>query len=81
MQNVIRYTRLSRISKIAERFTSKRIVNTYGFSPCPRETCYCYELIRRPEKTKITKRLIKNAYKCKDEYQQMQDLVDMLNKR
>ena len=56
-------------------------VNTYGFSHCPRETCYCYELIRRPEKTKITKELIKNAYKCKDEYQQMQDLVDMLNKR
>ncbi len=81
MQNVIRYTRLSRISKIAERFTSKRIVNTYGFSPCPRETCYCYELIRRPEKTKITKELIKNAHKCKDEYHLMQDLVDMLNKR
>ena len=81
MQNVIRSTRFLRISKIANRFTSKRIVNTYGFSPCPRETCYCYELIRRPEKTKITKKLIKNAYKCKDEYHEMQDLVDMLNKR
>ena len=74
MQNVIRSTRFLRISKIANRFTSKRIVN-------PRETCYCYELIRRPEKTKITKKLIKNAYKCKDEYHEMQDLVDMLNKR
>lgn len=81
MQNVIRSTRFLKIRKITDIFSSKRIVNTYGFSPCPRETCYCYELIRRPEKTKITKRLIKNAYKCKDEYQQMQDLVDMLNKR
>ena len=81
MQNVIRSTRLSRISKIAMRFSSKRIKNTYSFSPCPRETCYCYELIRHPEKTKITKELIKNAYKCKDEYHEMQDLVDMLNKR
>ena len=81
MQNVIRSTRLSRISKIVMRFSSNCIKNTYSFSPCPRETCYCYELIRRPEKTKITKELIKNAYKCKDEYYEMQDLVDMLNKR
>ena len=81
MQTVIRATRFLKISKITDIFSSKCIVNTYGFCPCPRETCYCYELIKRPEKTKITKRLIKNAYKCKDEYQQMQDLVDMLNKR
>ena len=81
MQSVIRSTRFLKIKKITDIFSSKRIVNTYGFSPCPRETCYCYELIRRPEKTKITKELIKNAYKCKDEYHEMQDLVDMLNKR
>lgn len=39
-----------------------------NFKPCnvPHyNLCYCKELIDRPDKTKITKKLISNANKCR----------------
>ena len=55
-----------------------RIMDTSGmFNPCPRDICYCYDLIMRPEKTFITSKLIENAEKCKKEYFMMQELSEM----
>ena len=35
------------------------------FRPCNAPKCYCKMLIDRPDKTKITTLLLKNAAKCK----------------
>ena len=82
MQNAIRKTRFVRIHKVADKFMNERISNTSGmFNPCPRDICYCYDLIMRPEKTKITSKLIMNAEKCKKEYFMMQELSEMFDNR
>ena len=61
---------------------TKRIMHTSGmFNPCPRDICYCYDLIMRPEKTFITLKLIENAEKCKKEYFMMQELSEMFDNR
>tara|TARA_B100001063_G_C16764254_1_gene557720 strand:- start:140 stop:391 length:252 start_codon:yes stop_codon:yes gene_type:complete len=76
MQNAIRKTRFVTINKVMDKFMNERISNTSGmFNPCPRDICYCYDLIMRPEKTKITSNLIMNAEKCKKEYFMMQDII------
>ena len=49
--------RARRLKKLVENFT-----------PCLSPRCYCYDLIMRPEKTKITPTLINNANWCKDQY-------------
>ena len=51
------------------------------FNHCPRDPCYCYDLIMRPEKTFITSKLIENAEKCKEEYFMMQELSEMFDNR
>tara|TARA_Y100000591_G_scaffold314130_1_gene320362 strand:+ start:3067 stop:3375 length:309 start_codon:yes stop_codon:yes gene_type:complete len=59
---------------------SMRIMDTSGmFNPCPRDVCYCYDLIMCPEKTFITSKLIENAEKCKKEYFMMQELSEMFD--
>jgi len=35
------------------------------FKPCNAPKCYCKMLIDRPDKTKITTKLLKNVEKCK----------------
>ena len=47
------------------------ILKNVKFKSCPRETCYCNELISKPEKTKITPTLLMNASKCRKEYYYM----------
>ena len=59
-----------------------RIMDTSGmFNHCPRDICYCYDLIMRPEKTFITSKLIENAEKCKEEYFMMQELIEIFDNR
>lgn len=43
------------------------VVKNVRFNPCVREVCYCKYLINRPDKTKITTRLLENAGKCRTE--------------
>ena len=59
-----------------------RIMHTSGmFNPCPRDICYCYDLIMCPEKTFITSKLIENAEKCKEEYFTKQELSKIFDNR
>jgi len=47
---------------------------TKTFIPCVRDRCYCLELINKPDKTKITNKLLMNAAKCKKEYYVMKKI-------
>ena len=51
------------------------------FTKCPRKPCYCVELISRPDKTKITSKLIMNANKCRREYYMMENIIERENVR
>ena len=51
------------LSKIAKDV----IVKNVSFKPCVLKVCYCKYLIDRPDKTKITFRLLENAGKCRTE--------------
>lgn len=56
-------------------------VSKIVFRPCINDYCYCKFLIDRPEKTKITPTLLKNAYKCKERAKYFHDLAKEHNKK
>lgn len=69
MMSIIKKIHYSRINRITNDYLWKKSKNNLvKFDPCPRDICYCLELIKRPDKTKITIKLIQNANKCKNEY-------------
>lgn len=69
MMSIIKKVQYSRINIITNDYLLKKLKNkSVKFDPCPRDICYCLELIKSPERTKITSKLIQNANKCKKEY-------------
>tara|TARA_Y100000813_G_C24056722_1_gene301931 strand:+ start:142 stop:369 length:228 start_codon:yes stop_codon:yes gene_type:complete len=71
--SIIKKVQYSRINRITNDYLLKKSKNNLvKFDPCPRDICYCFELIKSPERSKITSKLVQNANKCKKEYFLMQ---------
>ena len=83
MHTVFKKNRLTRIHRVLNKFMSETsyVSEKKNFIPCAKKRCDCLLLIQNSDNSKDRKELIEKGEVCKEDYEIIEELIEMFDTR